>query len=505
MTDAILTKTLSRLVHGYFRSFPALRAALFIVMLALANQLAVAADQKFNSNPCKLDYTEVAGLNEDLSTDVLAVKKYASTIAQMLQREEFAKIDCVADQVRSSKERFSGGTWKIHELYGGLNEPVQYPVIHATQEDWKQLFRLLERWQTRQRKSITARVALARAYINYAYDARGEGFADTVSGSGWRLFAERITKAKLILEKASALPVTCPEWYVAMLLVAQNQSWKLADARALFDEAERREPGYYYDARVFAAYLLPKWSGQPGDTEHFIEEVSDRLEGDQGDILYFQIATASYVVCGCDDSPKLSRERIVRGLKASEDRYGVSMLNLNRVAYLAIHYGSPDVIVADKVMSRIGEQWDAETWEKKEDFDSMKEWAAKSAPLQIKKLQIEASADGNSKTPEGVRYHASVEKIYREFLQECARTDSAGVRKLAGQVRSARHHRRARHDRRQQDICHGPGCSVHVPQTAQLERATREGVSFAATSPVFGQARSGLGGLCSSRQSVMAL
>jgi hypothetical protein len=49
-----------------------------------------------------------------------------------------------------------------------------------------------------------------------------------------------------------------------------------------------------------------------------------------------------------------------------------------------------------------------------------------SLPL-IKKRQIEASADANSKTPEGIRYHASVEKVYREFLQECARTDSAGV------------------------------------------------------------------------------
>jgi hypothetical protein len=335
-----------------------------------------------------------------------------------------------AAQVRALAR--GGGTWKIHELYGGLNEPVQYPVVHATQKDWKQLFRPLERWQTRQPKSITARVALARAYINYAYDARGEEFANTVSDSGWKLFAERITKAKLILEKASALPVTCPEWYVAMLLVAQNQSWEQADARALFDEAETREPGYYYDARVFAAYLLPKWSGQPGDTEHFIEEVSDRLGGDQGDILYFQIATASYVVCGCDDSPKLSRERIVRGLKASEERYGVSMLNLNRVVYLAIHYGSPDVIVADKVMSRIGEQWDAETWERKEDFDSMKEWAAKSAPFQAKKLEMDASADANSKTPEGIRYHASVEKTYRQFLQECARTDSPGVKNWQG-------------------------------------------------------------------------
>lgn len=432
MSDAILPKTLFRLVRGYFRSFPVLPAALFIVMLALANQLAVAADQKPTPNPCKLDDAEVEGLSHDLSVDVLGLREYASTIAQMLQREEFAKIDCVADQVRASKERFSGGHWKIHELYRGVSEPVQYPATHATQQDWKQLFRLLELWQAKRPKSIAPRVALAQAYIGYAFDARGEGFSNTVSDSGWKLFEERIAKARLTLENATALPVTCPEWYVAMLLVAQNQSWEVDQARALYDEAERREPGYYYDARVFAAYLLPKWSGREGDTQHFIEEVSDRVGGDQRDILYFQIATASYVVCGCEDSPKLSRERIVRGLEASEKRYGVSMLNLNRVGYLAIYYGQPDAIIADKALSRIGQQWDQETWEEKAKFDSMKEWAAKSAPLQLKHLQIEAAAEANSKTPEGTRYQASVEKTYRGFLQECVRTDSAGVESWQG-------------------------------------------------------------------------
>jgi hypothetical protein len=103
------------------------------------------------------------------------------------------------------------------------------------------------------------------------------------------------------------------------------------------------------------------------------------------------------------------------------------MWNLNRGAYLAIYYGPPDAIVADKFMSRIGDQWDQETWENKEKFDTMKEWAAKSAPFQVKKLQMEATADANSKTPEGISYHASVEKTYRQFLQECVRTDSAGI------------------------------------------------------------------------------
>ncbi len=426
MSDAISLKSLPWFVRA-FRSFPARRAALPIAILALASQLALAADQKINANPCKLNETEVEGLSHDMNVDVLALREYAASIGQMLQREQFEKIDCVADEVRSNKERFSGGHWKIHELYRGVSEPVQYPATHATQEDWKQLFRLLELWEAKQPKSITPRVALAQAYIGYAFDARGNGFSNTVSDSGWKLFEERIAKARLTLEKAAALPVTCPEWYVAMLLVAQNQSWEVAEARALYDEAERREPDYYYDAHVFASYLLPKWSGREGDTQNFIEEVSDRIGDDRGDILYFQIAAADYVVCGCEDGPKLSRERIVRGLEASEKRYGVSMWNLNRIAYLAIYYGPPDPIVADKFMSRIGDQCDQETWENKEKFDTMKEWAAKSAPFQIKKLQIEATADANSKTPEGIRYRASVEKTYRQFLQECVRTDSAGI------------------------------------------------------------------------------
>jgi hypothetical protein len=226
-------------------------------MLALASQLAVAADQKLTANPCKLDDTEVEGLSHDMNVDVLALREYAASTGQMLQREQFEKLDCLADQVRSTKERFSGGHWKLHELYRGVSDPVQYPATHATQEDWNQLFRLLEQWQTKQPKSITPRVALAQAYIGYAFDARGNGLSDSVSDSGWKLFEQRIAKARLTLEKAAALPVTCPEWYVAMLLVAQNQSWEISETRALYDEAERREPGYYYDARVFATYLLP--------------------------------------------------------------------------------------------------------------------------------------------------------------------------------------------------------------------------------------------------------
>ena len=69
------------------------------------------------------------------------------------------------------------------------------------------------------------RVALAEAYVNYGWEARGYGYGDTVSKDGWSLFDKRAKRAKEILERASKLPTKCPEWYVAMQGVALAQNW----------------------------------------------------------------------------------------------------------------------------------------------------------------------------------------------------------------------------------------------------------------------------------------
>ena len=135
MTQGIFA--LPGLLARYFRSFRALRAGALALMLALAS-VAFAADQKSNPNPCKLSDAEAAGLNRDLSTDIHATGDYGSVIARILKQEKFEQLVCLADQVRSGKERFSGGTWKIHILYEGLERPVE-PPMHATSEDWNML------------------------------------------------------------------------------------------------------------------------------------------------------------------------------------------------------------------------------------------------------------------------------------------------------------------------------------------------------------------------------
>jgi hypothetical protein len=437
VNNEICTKTIARGFSRYFNSYSAVlksRAALALVLVT-ASGFALAADQTSNPsspNPCNISEEDAAGLNGDLSANVHAGGTYARTIANMLTEEKFEKLDCLADHTRSSKERFSGGAWKLHTLYVGLYSPIQHPVNHATQEDWDNRVQLLQRWITARPKSVTARVALAKAYLSYAWDARGNGFSNTVSDSGWKLFGERTAEAKRILDGASALP-RCPEWYVAMLDVAQNQSWHAADARALFEDATKFEPGYYYYAQMFAYDLLPKWSGETGATEKFAQEAADHVGGDEGDILYFRVA--DYVICGCQEDPHLSWERIERGFEASEKHYGVSMLSLNRVVFLAIHTGKTDPIFADSALTRIGEQWDERTWETKDNFENLKKWAAYTKPFAVKLHAMEAAADANMKTPAGPRYQASFEKTYLGLLQECVRTDGGSVDRWEGKFK----------------------------------------------------------------------
>jgi hypothetical protein len=411
-----------------------IKISILVLLLAAWSGLSGATEQT-NSNPCNITETDAAGLNGDLSVGINALYNFMDTAAHLLQQDEFVELDCLANHARTGKEKLPGGLWKIHVLYQGLRQSVPYGM-HATQEDWTDHLQRLQQWVKARPDSITARVALALAYLDYAGDARGSGYANTVSENGWKLFTERAAEADRILKEASTLPAKCPEWYVAMQLVAQDQGWSVEDARALFEQANKFEPEYYTYARDLAYYLLPKWSGEPGDTENFVQEIADRVGGDKGDILYFQVAAADYVICGCEDNPHLSWDRIKRGFEASEKFYGVSMLNLNRIAYLASYFDERDPIYADKVLTRIGDQWDVETWSTKENFEKDRQWASDVAPYEAKIREIEATAAASEKTLEGARYKAAFEKTYRELLQQCVRSDGGSVPQWKGKFKT---------------------------------------------------------------------
>jgi hypothetical protein len=371
--------------------------------------------------PVKNAATTCTDLDVVGGDDMEALKAYGAELRQLFEQENFKQLDCIADAERSSKTRLSGGMWKIHEFYWGLTGKQGHP----TQEDLKNHLRLAQNWVTARPASITARVVLAKSYINFAWDARGTDTGDSVTGSGWKLFQERLEKAKLVLDDASALHSKCPEWYLTMQDIALGLGWKPPQAMDLLKQAVAFEPEYYYYYRSLAYYLMPQWNGDDGDASKFAEESSNHVGGDAGDILYFQIGEKIVCACNQPEYAHLSWPRLQKGYGLLEKKYGVSVTNLNKLAVMATKSG--DWAVADGAFQRIGDDWDKEAWITETYFKQMKDMATQVGAAEARTRAILKEAAENLQSAGGAAYQKSMEQALLPFVRDCAKesTDQA--------------------------------------------------------------------------------
>ena len=350
----------------------------------------------------------------DDGKDILALTNYQTALRQLIAREDFKQLDCIADAARSSKARFAGGMWQLHNFYTGTSS-IQG---HATEEDWRARIEHVQHWVTANPNSITARVTLAKTYINFAWDARGNGGSDTVTDNGWKLFQQRAEQARKILDDAASLSTKCPEWYMAMQQVARSEGWDLNRSTELFKQAVAFAPDYFYYYRMQATYLLPKWEGQEGDSSKFAEENANRVGGAKGDVLYFQIA--SDIVCACDEPEftRMSWPRLEAGYAELEKEYGPSMTNLNLLALMAAK--NNDSVTADAAFKRLGDNYDESKWMTKDYFNQMKGWATQFAPLEARSRVMMQEATANAVSPAGPPYQKNVEQSLAKMVQQCA-------------------------------------------------------------------------------------
>ena len=363
-------------------------------------------------------------LNYDFSTDIHAVQEFDAAVGELFRQERFTELDCIAESLRSSKACFSGGASQLHIFYPGVSEPEG----HATDEDWKEHLEHAQRWVAAKPKSITAQVALAESYASYAWYARGGSTSDTVTGSGWKLFGQRLDKAKEILDEASSLEQKCPEWYAVMQEVALGQGWEIARETALFEGAIAFDPSYYQFYRNHALFLAPQWNGGEGESAQFAQTMADRLGGKQGDLLYFEIAIQ--LVCRCEDPQfaRMSWPRVQSGYAEVEKKYGVSLSNLNQFALMAIKARDPEV--ADGIFKRLGDNWDKGTWGSEAFFTSNKKWAADIAPAEARFRRLREASEANLKTAEGQRFKKDFDLKFAKFMEPCVQGAGGDLNKF---------------------------------------------------------------------------
>lgn len=207
-------------------------------------------------------------------------------------------------------------------------------------EDWKKpvnwdgYFKGLDGWQAAFPKSPSSLLARSTAMVGYAWDARGNGVAGTVTENGFKLFGERLIEGLKKLDEARKLGGDKePAYWVNLLVYCRGLQAPPEKIKEVVDEALKRfpeDPDIYYG---YCVAILPRWGGDVGEWQSWIstQNKDARWGGKEMDPqLYVRILWRVYGYIEDSDGPlfenkKLSWEKAKLGLDQLCEKYPKSV------------------------------------------------------------------------------------------------------------------------------------------------------------------------------------
>jgi hypothetical protein len=314
-------------------------------------------------------FAPVVLTESDESKEQEAIKEKAR---KTLQAGDYDKLELMASGYRSAKDRYPDGRSKLTFFYDGLSE------LDETNSDevWTAHIKALDRWVTVHPDSITAPVALADAWISYAWKARGHDYADSVDSQSLQLFQQRTASAHAVLNDAGEARVKCPVYWQVMQDVALDEGWSKSDYEKLFAAAVQNYPDFFEYYAEKSNYLLPRWYGAPGDWEAYVESAADKVGGEEGDVLYARLVWSMIQQRAYNrifEETRISWARSRRGLELLHKRYPASLKVASEYCLQAGAMREKDTM---KVMfEELAGRVDLSIWFDEGRFEAFRDWA----------------------------------------------------------------------------------------------------------------------------------
>jgi len=302
--------------------------------------------------------------------ETLENKQIEKQALDLLKAKNYDQLEALAAKYRASKEGYASGAWMLGSVYGGLE------LSNADPEPiWHERERQIHDWIKAKPASVTARVELARFLRDYAWQARGSGWASTVKEAGWKLMGERLQSAAQVLAEARQLDEKCPLYWSALQGVALGLQLDRKRYDNIFNSAIKEFPDYEYYYNNRAVFLLPRWYGEDGELERDLENSADHIGGEAGDRVYAQVVwhLHNYGSPNVFKENNLSWKRTDRGFEAILKQFPDSLKAKNEAAHLAALAGDP--VAALKYFQLTKGQVDVTLWDDKDQYAKCYKWA----------------------------------------------------------------------------------------------------------------------------------
>lgn len=293
-------------------------------------------------------------------------------IGYAIAEEYFDEIETMASWLRQHKCRHSNGWWQLEWFYGGLKKGCG----DISPENREEYAALIERWKKAYPESVTPLITLAEIHKACGWEARGSGYANTVTTEGWKIFHKELDIAKGYLFEAEALNGNDPNLYTLMIDVCKCLDYSNRKLMAMFNKGIEIDAAYHPLHHTMAWNLTYRWGGRPGELERFADKVYEITQKEYGAALYALIAGRLATCLQEEDylqDHSFDQERIDKGYAELFEAFPESNYFVNQYCQLACYYSDQEK--AKNLFDKIGGNMDEDVWWNRSRFTKWKQWA----------------------------------------------------------------------------------------------------------------------------------
>jgi tetratricopeptide (TPR) repeat protein len=297
----------------------------------------------------------------------IAIEEKPMNPATLLREKQYETLEKFLDGLLKKKEKNKEGYGLLAEAYDTLGTP---PGIEKNYETWLTCF---ADWIKENPSSHFAQAGLGAFYLKYAWEARGSGWAVTITEQANMLFGERLLKARESFEKAYRLNESDPVVPAMQIKVAMGLGLDSEEVEKQFERAIRADATDISAYSSKLTYLMPKWHGSEEQMFQFARKTA--AEAPRNSIACLILANAHWEMnARTEDKEYFKNPGVWKEVKAVYNQILEYYPQANGIQnWLALAaYLAGDYETAKQGFIRIGYDWTPECWGNLKYFEEVK-------------------------------------------------------------------------------------------------------------------------------------